>query len=324
MAKFTLSPQITSNPSSQIIIGTRGSRLALAQSQGVLQELSGLFPEAKFELKVIKTRGDMMIGKPLSKIGGKGLFVKEIEQAMLRGEIDLAVHSLKDLPTEMPKKLTLGAITKREDPRDVLVTSHQSLVTRVKKIGTSSLRRKAQLLAKWPEIEVVDLRGNLDTRIRKLREGIVDAIVVAAAGLKRLKLEIGNWTVPAGRQELEIRSLGWMLPAPGQGALVIECRKDDSETLSMLKRLNHRPTELAVTAERALLYHLGGGCLVPIGAYARVKKDKLELEGLVAGLDGREVVRTRLIGDKSHPQELGSRVAEKLKKLGAMRLLMIS
>src|SRR3989338_707197 len=188
---------------------------------------------------------------------------------------------------------------------------------RVRRIGTSSLRRKAQLLAKWPEVEVVDIRGNLDTRIRKLNEENLDAIVVAMAGVKRLKVD-------SRKLNVEMRKLSWMLPAPGQGALAIECRKNDEAILSILKRLNHRPTQLATAAERALLFHLGGGCLVPIGAYARIKKDKLELEGLVAGLDGREVVRTRLIGDKSHPQELGSRVAEKLKKLGAMRLLMIS
>ncbi len=269
-----------------------------------------------------------MIGKPLALIGGKGLFVKEIEQAMLRGEIDLAVHSLKDLPTEMPKRLVIGAIPKREDPQDVLiVTSRESRVASRMRIGTSSLRRKAQLLAKWPGVEVVDLRGNLDTRIRKLKEENMDAIVVAMAGVNRLSA--GGGSAFGGKVEsrtlnVEIRKLNWMIPAPGQGSLAIECRKDDTAILAMLAKLNHRPTQLAVTAERALLFHLGGGCLVPIGARAVIRGRKMKLEGIVAEINGRKVVRGVGYGVCGEPETIGKKLAKRLLKMGAARILALT
>lgn len=295
-----------------ITIGTRGSRLALAQTQGVLRWLKKAFPFQQLAIKIIKTKGDKLLDSPLSKIGAKGLFVKELEQALLGREIDLAVHSLKDLPMEIPDGLTIGAITERLEAGDVLVTRSQKPVTRIKRIGTSSLRRKAQLLHWRPDFEIVDLRGNLDTRIRKLQEAVVDAIVVAAVGLKRLK--VGN---------CEIIPLGWMLPAPGQGALAIECRKNDGEILGMLKKLNHRPTELAVTAERALLMELGGGCQVPIGAYAKIMGNKLQLEGVVADLDGKRTIRAKITGDKNYPTLIGRRLAKILIKKGADKILSI-
>src|SRR3989338_8784287 len=181
---------------------------------------------------------------------------------------------------------------------------------RVRRIGTSSLRRKAQLLAKWPEVEVVDIRGNLDTRIRKLNEENLDAIVVAMAGVRRLKVDSRALNV-------ELRKLSWMLPAPGQGALAIECRKDDTDVLSMLAKLNHRPTQLAVTAERALLFHLGGGCLVPIGAHATIRGEKMKLEGIVAEVNGGEVVRGVGYGVSGEPEIIGKKLAKKLLKMGA-------
>lgn len=296
-----------------IVVGSRGSHLALTQTLQVISKLARVFPDLSFELKVIKTKGDMMLGQPLALIGGKGLFVKEIEQAMLRGEIDLAVHSLKDLPTEMPKKLIIGAIPKREDARDVLI-SVKGQGSGVKRIGTSSLRRKAQILAKWPGVEVVEIRGNLDTRIRKLKEENLDGIVVAAAGVRRLKVD-------SRKLKVESRKLNWMLPAPGQGALAIECRADDEHTLAIIKELDHWPTRLAVTAERALLFHLGGGCLVPIGAHAKITGREMKLEGVVADTRGSKVLRVGGSGKKEEPEKLGQELARQLIKMGAKKIL---
>ncbi|MBI5700494.1 hydroxymethylbilane synthase [Candidatus Saganbacteria bacterium] len=300
----------------KISIGTRGSRLAIAQSSIVADELSKKFKYIKFELKIIKTKGDMILNVPLSKIGGKGLFVKEIEQALLKHKIDLAVHSLKDLPTDTPKKLMIAAVTKREDPRDVIISRGTGQGARIKKIGTSSLRRKAQLLAKWPDLDVVDIRGNLDTRIRKMDELGLDAIVVAYAGIKRLKLEVGSWKFRIAKIPFS-----WMLPASGQGAVAIECRSDDEETIGLLKKLNHPLTEITTRAERALLFALGGGCQVPIGAFAVVRGNKIILDGVVAKTDGKKVIRAKLSGPKNDPEKIGTRLAAKLIKMGANKIL---
>jgi hydroxymethylbilane synthase len=219
------------------------------------------------------------------------------------------VHSLKDLPTEFPKGLKIGAVTEREDPHDILVTRSPLPVTSILRVGTSSLRRKSQLLAKWPRLQIVALRGNLDTRLGKLNDGKLDAIVVAAAGLNRLKIEIRR------------TPLNWMLPAPGQGAVAIEVRAGDRNVARLVAALNHPATERATTAERSLLTALGGGCLVPIGALAREKGKTLVLEGIVASEDGCRSVRAKLSGDKRYPARLGRQLAAILIKMGAKEIL---
>jgi hydroxymethylbilane synthase len=267
----------------KIVIATRGSKLALWQAEWIKAELEKINPGIGIDLNKIKTTGDKILDVPLAQVGGKGLFVKEIEEAILRGEADLAVHSMKDVPTELPEGLHLSAICKREDPRDAFITavsSQQSAVSRQKKIkyfkelpqganvGTSSLRRICQLLNKRPDLKISQLRGNVDTRIRKLDEGQFDAIILAAAGVKRL-----------GRAEkiTEILPPEISLPAVGQGAIGIECRVDDEFINNLLKNLNHKETSVCVRAERAFLKKLEGGCQVPIAAYARLRSQESEI-----------------------------------------------
>jgi len=266
-------------------IGTRASQLALWQANWVRSELERRYPELEVTLVKIKTQGDKILDVPLAKVGGKGLFVKEIEEAMLRGEIDLAVHSMKDVPTFFPEGLGLRVITEREDVRDVLVlrpgvASFDELPIGGR-IGTSSLRRKAQLLHRRPDLQMLDIRGNVETRMRKLTEDNLDAVVLAAAGLHRLGFagNIGAYLEP----ELS-------LPAIGQGALGLEARLDDAETHALIDFLHHPPTALAVTAERALLARLQGGCQVPIAAFGTVTGDRLRLVGRVAGIDGVQLL----------------------------------
>ena len=232
----------------------------------------------------------------------------------MKGDIDLAVHSLKDLPTQTPKGLVIGAVTKREDPRDVLVTSQQQLVTRVKRIGTSSQRRKAQLLVKWPDVQVVDIRGNLDTRLKKLAAGEFDAIVLARAGLVRLKI--------AGKG-LSIRPLRIvdMIPAPGQGALAIEIREGDTKIRKIAQVLEDKDTRAETTAERSLLEALGGGCQIPVGAYAKRTGKKIILQAIVASIDGKRVLRSKISGNADFPARLGQKLAKKLLEQGAGQIL---
>ncbi|MBI5399664.1 hydroxymethylbilane synthase [Candidatus Saganbacteria bacterium] len=317
----------------KIVIGSRGSRLALTQTLSVVADLEKRFPNYAFKVKIIKTKGDKIVDAPLTKINDKGFFTKELEAALLRRKIDFAVHSIKDLPVGQPPGLVIGAITKREEARDVLLKRTKIKLGQGAKVGTSSLRRQAQLKAWHSDWQITDLRGNLDTRLRKLREGMYDAIVVAMAGLNRLKLEIRNCPpeAPACRtgrdaplaQKLDITKIPFslMLPAPGQGALAIECRQSDNRALAMLKTLNHWPTELAVTAERALLFYLGGGCQVPIGALAKIRGKKMKLKGIVADISGRRAIRGALADDKDQPDKLGQRLAKKLIKLGAKGIL---
>jgi hydroxymethylbilane synthase len=294
-------------------VGTRRSMLALTQTKWVVDQLKTLQPDATFELREIVTKGDRILDVTLSKVGGKGLFVKEIEQSLLEKETDLAVHSLKDMPAELPEGLTIGAIPKRVDPRDVLLTRDGKTLDELPPgalVGTSSLRRSAQLLAYRPDIRIESLRGNIDTRIRKLNEGNFDAIVLAAAGLERV-----NWEGTISQYlPVEIS-----VPAVGQGALAIECRADDEEMLALLRKFDHRPTRLAVTAERSFLHKLQGGCQVPIGAYATVEETGAEtlitLTGLVAAPDGSQVFRHTASG--TDPQTLGRQVAEELLAKGA-------
>lgn len=300
---------------STLVLGTRGSKLAVHQSEWVQTRLRELAPHLNVTLRRIQTSGDKILDVPLAKIGGKGLFVKEIEEALLSGEIDLAVHSMKDVPTELPPGLELLCIPTREDARDALISRDG---TRFKdlphgaKVGTSSLRRQAQLLQARPDLSISTLRGNLDTRLKKLREGQFDAIVLAAAGLRRLgwETEITEYLSP------EIS-----LPAIGQGALGIEGRREDTFVRDVLNRLEHAPTRIMVMAERALLHRLQGGCQVPIAAHATLMGSEIVLEGLVASVDGKEVIRDRVKGTVDDPFSVGVQLAERLLARGGERIL---
>jgi hydroxymethylbilane synthase len=293
-------------------IGTRGSTLALVQSGYVRSLLPGA---DAYDLEVIVTSGDRNPVASLRRIGGKGVFTKEIEEALLMGRIDLAVHSLKDLPTDATPGLRLGAIMKREDPRDALISRSGAGLLRLPKaarVGTSSLRRRSQLLARRPDLHVVDMRGNVPTRIARLEEGRYDAIVVAAAGLVRLSL-LGRAT--------EILDESVMLPAPGQGALAIQIRDDDERTAAAVRALHDAPCAAEVTSERALLAGLGGGCLVPVGARARIRRDRLSLDGFVGHPTGRPTVRLTAEGPAEAPEALGHSLAAAMLAQGARAIL---
>jgi len=300
----------------RLIVGTRGSVLALWQTEHVVEQLKGIAPKPSVEIREIKTHGDLVRDRALSEVGGKGLFVKEIENALLAGEIHLAVHSLKDMPTQLPEGLALGAILKRADPRDALVVREgeggMALLPPRSRIGTSSLRRRAQLLAARPDLQVLDLRGNVDTRLRKLRDGAYDAVVLAAAGLIRL----GHAAAVS-----EYLSVGLMLPAVGQGALCLEARANDEATRALIASLNHWPTCLAAQSERAFLRRLEGGCQVPIGAYAEVSGDQLHLRGLIASLDGTRLVRDEIHGPAAGASWLGTELAERMLAAGGKAIL---
>lgn len=296
-------------------LGTRGSRLALAQAEWVANKLKNRWPNLVVSLEAIKTTGDKILDVPLAKVGGKGLFVKEIEEALLDGRIDLAVHSLKDLPAQLPQGLTIGATPIREDPRDVLISKEGRTFSELPeraRIGTSSLRRKVQLLHARPDLEILPLRGNLDTRIRKLETEDLDAIVVAAAGVKRLRVE-GRVT------EYLLDEIS--IPAIGQGALAVEVREDDEETLKLVKALDHWETRQAATAERAFLQRLFGSCQVPIAAYAKIQNGRLIISGMVASLDGKRLVRETVEGNPYSAEALGTALAEKLLASGADEIL---
>jgi hydroxymethylbilane synthase len=263
----------------------------------------------------IQTSGDKIIDVPLAKIGGKGLFVKEIEEALLSGEIDFAVHSMKDVPTQLPDGLEILCVPPREDSRDALISRtgcrfHELPVGA--RVGSSSLRRQSQFLHARPDLRIEMLRGNLDTRLKKLKEGQFDAIILAAAGLRRL-----GWT----EEITEYLDPQLCLPAIGQGALGIEGRSNDQFVRSILSRLTHPPTQVAVTAERALLHRLEGGCQVPIAAYATLTNDQVHLEGLVASVDGKTVIRDAVQGTRVEAQVLGTRLAERLLARGADKIL---
>jgi hydroxymethylbilane synthase len=337
----------------RISIGTRGSKLALYQAEWVKTELQKMNPGIEINLMKIKTTGDKVIDVPLAKIGGKGLFVKEIEEALLRHEIDLAVHSIKDVPTDLPEGLHLAAICKRENPRDALIISkklkvnsdqltpplppfnkgghggiNKSLLYELpegSKVGTSSLRRSCQLRNIRPDLKIAQLRGNLDTRLRKLDEGQFDAIIVAVAGMKRLGFM---------ERITEILEPEICLPAIGQGAIGIECRVDDKSINTIVGALNHKGTAISVRAERAFLRRLGGGCQVPIAAYARIvnnpptsplvkggKEELLIMDGLVASITGRRVIKSHMEGRPEKPESLGIILAEDLLARGAREIL---
>lgn len=299
----------------QIVIGTRGSRLALWQANFVAEAIKSKNRGYGVSLKKIKTTGDKILDSPLAKIGDKGLFVKEIEHVLARGEVDLAVHSMKDLPTDIPADLTIAAVTKREDPFDALISREGTRLKDLRPgavIGTSSLRRRAQLLAYRPDLTFVDLRGNVDTRVRKMYEQNLDAIILSGVGLIRL-----GW----GDRITERISYDVMVPGVGQGAIAIEARRDDQEILELASLLNDSTTERAVLAERALLRRLEGGCQVPLGALAVIEDHKLVLEAAVASVDGSELIRDSMEGEPEQPEELGIRLAERLLEQGADKIL---
>ena len=295
-------------------IGTRASQLALWQANWTKAQLEQRYPGIVVELVKIKTMGDKILDVPLAQVGGKGLFVKEIEEAMLRGEIDLAVHSMKDVPTEFPEELGLVVTTEREDPRDAFISDGVtfSQLRQGARIGTSALRRQAQLLKARPDLEMVIIRGNVETRIRKLKEDNLDAVILAAAGLNRL----GFTDVIS-----ELLSVDFSIPAIGQGALGLECRLDDHATIEALAFLNHADTAAAVAAERALLKRCEGGCQVPIAAHGTVQGATLTLVGLIASVDGQQTVRDSLSGPASEAVALGVQLAERLLEAGGRQIL---
>ena len=298
-----------------IKIGTRGSKLALWQANWVKSALNARHPSLSFELVTIKTKGDKILDIPLAKVGGKGLFVKEIEDALLNGLIDLAVHSMKDMPAEIPQGLCIGAIPQREIPQDVLISKKGLLLSKLKpqsRIGTSSLRRTAQLLHARPDLVILPLRGNLDTRLKKLETENLDAIILAAAGVKRLGLE-GRIT--------EYMDENVMLPAVGQGALCIEIRQNDPEVEPIVSSLEHHQTRVEVMGERAFLNRLEGGCQVPIAAYGKIEKNTFTLCGLVVTVDGKTVIKETLSGPKDSSEIIGVKLADRLVAMGAKTIM---
>ena len=294
-----------------IRIGSRGSQLALWQSN----HIADLLREQGHEIAIatITTTGDRLQGVPFARVGSKGMFTKEIEEALLAGTIDLAVHSLKDLPTELDARFVIAAVAERVDPRDVFVSTRFASMDELPvgaRVGTSSLRRQSQLRARWPGLEYVEFRGNVDTRLRKLSEGQVDAAVLAAAGLDRL--ERTEWV-------RERFSADVLCPAPGQGALAIECRAADERTRKVLASLDHAESRFAVTAERVALAALGGGCQVPIGAYCWREGDAYRISACVSSPDGATVLRAEMRGDDA--PSLGADLADALLRQGALQLL---
>jgi len=302
-------------PEGPLVIATRGSRLALWQANWVKAGIEARFPGLTVELKVIKTTGDKMTSGPLAAIGGKGLFVKEIEEALLKGEADLAVHSMKDVPAALPEGLVMGAVTEREDPRDALLSvRHASLADLPKGavVGSSSLRRQAQLMAYRPDLKVELLRGNVDTRIRRLEEGRFDAILLAAAGVRRLGLtaRVRQYLPPS-----------ICLPAIGQGALGIEVRRGDARMKPVLAHFNHPATAAPVAAERAFMARVEGGCQVPIAAHGRMVRGRLEVSALVASTDGRQVIRRAASGPPARAEVLGKALGDAVLAAGGAAIL---
>lgn len=298
-----------------IKVGSRQSQLAIWQTKYVVEILKNKCPEYNFEIIPIKTKGDKILDVALAKIGDKGLFTKELEMAILSGRIDFAVHSMKDLPTVIPEGLMIAAMTRRHDPRDALISNkHRSFseLPQGAKIGTSSLRRKAQLLNKRPDLKLVDLRGNINTRLHKMDTENLDGIILASAGVERL-----------GWQDKIAEKLDFSicLPAVGQGSIGIEIRSDNEEIYQIVRLTNDLDTEASILAERALLKSLEGGCQIPIGALAEIKDDKLSLQALVGSLNGEIIIRDSLTGDIKDSEKIGIELALKLKEKGANKIL---
>ena len=298
-----------------IKIGTRGSKLALAQTNTVVESLKIVAPEISAEICVIKTSGDIMQDVSLLKIGGQGVFVKEIEDALLAGSVDLAVHSMKDVPGETPEGLMFAAILPREDVRDVLVSRGNikiEFMPKGAKIGTGSLRRGAQIQAMLPDVTIVPLRGNIDTRLKKIETENLTGVILAAAGMKRLGY---------AENIVQYLPIELMLPAVGQGALGLQIRKADSGLANVLAKLNHAPTAAEITAERSYLRALGGGCRLPIAALGLLKDQQLSLEGLVAAPNGTSVIRDKVWGSLDEAEELGKKLAGMIMERGGKKLL---
>ncbi|MBH9967073.1 hydroxymethylbilane synthase [[Bacillus] enclensis] len=299
----------------KIIVGSRRSKLALTQTNWVIDQLKAIDPSYDFEVKEIVTKGDQILDVTLSKVGGKGLFVKEIEQAMLDKEIDMAVHSMKDMPAVLPEGLTIGCIPEREDHRDAFISKNHVALKDLPSgavVGTSSLRRGAQILSVRPDLEIKWIRGNIDTRLSKLQNEDYDAIILAAAGLSRM-----GWTSDVVTEFLDP---DLCLPAVGQGALSIECREDDRELMDLLHRFSDEETTKTVTAERAFLHKMEGGCQVPIAGFAELKDSgEVALTGLVASPDGHTIYKEYMTG--TDPESVGEKVAESLTELGAKALI---
>jgi hydroxymethylbilane synthase len=302
-------------PERSIRIATRKSPLAMWQAEHVAAELKRIHPEVEVEILGMSTKGDKILDTPLAKIGGKGLFVKELEQGMLEGRADIAVHSMKDVPVELPEGLHLPVIMQREDPRDAFVSNdYNSIDTLPKgaKVGTASLRRQAQLAETRPDLQIKPLRGNVNTRLRKLDEGEFDAVILATAGLMRLGFE-ERITARIGPEQ--------SLPAIGQGAVGIECRQDDDWINRLLEPLHHDDTAYCVLAERAMNERLNGGCQVPIAGYAMLESGNLWLRGLVGKPDGSKIIRGEVEGKLEEAQVMGNGLAERLLEWGADEIL---
>lgn len=299
----------------KIVIGTRSSKLALWQAEYIADCLKKKYPDKSIELVHITTKGDRILDVPLAKIGGKGLFTKELEMAMLDGTIDIAVHSLKDMPTVLPEGLQLAVISKRADVGDAFVSLKYNKFADLPagtKVGTSSLRRKAQILHERPDLQICDLRGNVNTRLEKLEQGQFDAIILAAAGLKRLGY---------ADKIKEILNQEICLPAVGQGALAIEARAEDKEILDLIEFLHDEETACATTAERSFLARVEGGCQVPVGVYGKVVDDKLEVEAVIASIDGKTLLRDKITGELTDAKKLGKNIAEKLLDKGGLAIM---
>ncbi len=298
-----------------IIIGTRGSKLALWQAEWVKNEIRKNNPFVNVEIVKIKTIGDRIVDRPLAMVGGKGLFVKEIEQKLLQGDIDLAVHSMKDMPGELPEGLTIGAVPLRENPFDVLISKEKICLFDLpvgSKIGTSSLRRASQIKHARPDIITESIRGNLDTRLRKLSAGEFDAIILAAAGIIRLGMK---------EKITEYLDENIMLPAVGQGALCIESRKNDQDTSLLLKTLNHMETGITIKGERAFLKRLEGSCHIPVACFGKIKKENIILTGLIASEDGSKIIKETIQKDINSAEQAGIELADSLLAKGGRQIL---
>lgn len=299
----------------RIIIASRESLLAMWQAQFIRQHLTQLYPQTDVSILGMTTRGDQILDKSLSKIGGKGLFIKELEQALEEGRADIAVHSMKDMPMNVPEGFALAAITEREDPRDAFVSNQYKNLDELPAnsiVGTSSLRRESQLRAHYPHLIVKPLRGNVQTRLRKLDEGQYSAIILAAAGLKRLELS---------DRIAALLNPDQSLPAVGQGALGIECRENRHDLVALLQPLHHQKTAYCVKAERAMSRVLGGSCQIPLGAYAEINNSQLKLRGFVASPDGKQIVHSELNGEPESGEDLGKNMAQNLIAQGADKIL---
>jgi hydroxymethylbilane synthase len=306
---------IAAQPPKKLVIASRESALALWQAKHIQSRLQALYPDTQVDILGMTTTGDQILDSPLAKIGGKGLFVKELEQALADGRADLAVHSMKDVPMHLPEGFAMAAIGEREDPRDAFVSNDYTNLAALPAgsvVGTSSLRRQSQLQARFPSLRIESLRGNLQTRLRKLDEGQYAAIILAAAGLKRLGLE---------SRIADLIDTEDSIPAVGQGALGIEINAARTDLLAILAPLNHADTACCVEAERGMSRALAGSCTVPLGAYAEKHSDEIHIKGFVASVDGQEMLRERVVGQSSDPEALGRSLAAKLIAKGADRIL---